>query len=245
MEPSVTGKLGTITAALTRQNRWLILLLVAWPWAFMALLLLPGNTLTQDDIRALLQQEYFYGVALTMVLAASLFGAELRARRVAGILCHAVSRNQYLAALWLTALLPAFLFALSVFFSVWLAAGKLGFRPQLLAPFILNLLVVEFWMVVCGVFYSLFLPALLASLSVGVTVTLLVSIGSLLRGPAHSMQAALGLGPLLLSVFDETGGNPHPLSLGIEVASVLAQAILLCFFSQQIFQRKDLRSAGE
>ena len=235
--------LGTIAAALAAQNRWLILLLVAWPWVFLALLIFPEHNFSPDDIRALLQQEYFYGVALTMILAASLFGAELRARRVTAILCHAVSRDQYLASLWLTALLPAVLFALSVFLSVWLTAGHMGFSARMLAPFILNLLLAELWMVLCGVLFSLFLPALLASLATGLIAAALAGISGLQHWVGHTMAA--GLGSLMLSVYEETNVEVTRSSLGLATASVLVQVILLGYLSQQIFRKKDLPSSGE
>ncbi|HEX4019609.1 MAG TPA: hypothetical protein VHX63_00560 [Acidobacteriaceae bacterium] len=234
-------KVGTITVALLRQNRWLVLLLIAWPWIFLALLTLPGRNFSPDDIRSLLQQEYFYGIALTMFLAASLLGAELRARRVAAVLCRAVSRNQYLAALWMTALVPAILFALSVFFSVWIAAAGIGFSLKILLPFILSLMLVELWMTVCGVLYSLFLPALLASLATGLTAVVLVAAGTLQLG------SWLGFGSLLLPVLQENAGlgSIAGSQMGIAVVSMLLQVGVVALLSQQIFRRKDLPSSGD
>ncbi|HUZ05818.1 MAG TPA: hypothetical protein VMU62_10700 [Acidobacteriaceae bacterium] len=232
------NKIWTITLVLVRQNRWLILLIVAWPWAFLALLTFPGRGYSQGDIESLLQQEYFYGIALTMLLAAGLLGAELRARRVTAILCRAVSRNQYLLALWMTALLPAVLFAAFVFLSVWMAAGDVGFSARTLLPFVLNLLSIELWMAVCGILYSLFLPALLASLAAGLTAGTVVLIG----WAVPSVGVGFGLGPLL---FAALRGGKDILQVWLAIASTLVQVAILAVLSQRIFKRKDLPSAGE
>ncbi|MGC9292651.1 MAG: hypothetical protein ACP5EP_07985 [Acidobacteriaceae bacterium] len=237
------SKVWTITLALLRQNRWLFLLLVAWPWAFLALMVLPEGNVSQGDLLSLLQQEYFYGTALTMVYAASLLGGELRARRVAAVLCRAVSRGQYLAALWATVLLPGIFFAISVFLSIWLAAADLGLKVAILLPVILELLVVEIWVTASGVFFSLFLPALLASLAVGATAAVLISIG----GVEHWLGMWTGPGPLILSVLhvNEGRNGPNTASMGTALASTLVQAVALAVVSLRVFQRKDLPSSGE
>ncbi len=102
-----------IAQRLLRQNRWLWVLLVLWPWGMAAILLVPGGGLAESDVAALLEQECFYGLALVAFTGGTLLGNESRSQRIALVLSRAVSRREYMAALWLTAWVPQVLYVLS------------------------------------------------------------------------------------------------------------------------------------
>ena len=87
-------------------NRWLWLLLVLWPWGMAAMLLIGGIHPAPEDIAAALGQQSIYGLALVAFAGGALLGNEQRSRRIVLVLSRAVSRRQYLAALWLAAFLP-------------------------------------------------------------------------------------------------------------------------------------------
>ena len=87
-------------------NRWLWLLLVLWPWAMAAMMLTGGLHPAPEDVEAALAQQSMYGLALVAFTGGALLGNEQRSRRIVLVLSRAVSRRQYLGALWLAAFLP-------------------------------------------------------------------------------------------------------------------------------------------
>ena len=90
-------------------NRWLWLLLVLWPWVMAAILLVGDLHPAPEDVAALFAQQSFYGLGLVAFAGGALLGNEQRSRRIVLVLSRAVSRRQYLAALWLAAFLPLLL----------------------------------------------------------------------------------------------------------------------------------------
>jgi hypothetical protein len=243
-------KIWAIAVALLLENRWMILLLALWPWAFAGLMYVPQWDLTPDDLRSLLQQEYFYGAALTLALAASLYGGELRERRVAAVLCRAVSRTQYLAALWTAALAPGLCFAGSLYFSL-VIAGRLHPGPGVpgLLATVLNLVVLEMWTTACGTLFSLLLPQLLATVAAGASAAVILAIGEMWP----RLEVVSGLGPMVFSVLNAGAGpaptdRPGQLPLApfapLALFSALLQACVLALISQRIFAQKDVLSSG-
>jgi hypothetical protein len=95
-------------------NRWLWLLLVLWPWGMATILLVGGLHPAPEDVEAALQQQSIYGLALVAFAGGALLGNEQRSRRIVVVLSRAVSRRQYLGALWLTAFLPLLLYVLDL-----------------------------------------------------------------------------------------------------------------------------------
>src|ERR1700759_3664859 len=91
-------------------NRWLWLLLVLWPWGMATILLVGGLHPAPEDVEAALQQQSIYGLALVAFAGGALLGSEQRSRRIVLVLSRAVSRRQYLGALWLGGLLPPLVF---------------------------------------------------------------------------------------------------------------------------------------
>ncbi|HEX6494547.1 MAG TPA: hypothetical protein VF018_03620 [Acidobacteriaceae bacterium] len=95
-------------------NRWLWLLLVLWPWGMAAILLVGSLHPAPEDVEAALEQQSIYGLALVAFAGGALLGNEQRSRRIVLVLSRAVSRRQYLGALWLTAFLPLVLYVLDL-----------------------------------------------------------------------------------------------------------------------------------
>ena len=95
-------------------NRWLWLLLVLWPWGMAGILLVGGLHPAPEDVEAALEQQSIYGLALVAFAGGALLGSEQRSRRIVLVLSRAVSRRQYLAALWLAAFLPLVLYVLDL-----------------------------------------------------------------------------------------------------------------------------------
>jgi hypothetical protein len=95
-------------------NRWLWLLLVLWPWGMAAILLMSGMHPSPDDVEAALEQQSIYGLALVAFAGGALLGSEQRSRRIVLVLSRAVSRRQYLGAVWLAAFVPLLVYGLDL-----------------------------------------------------------------------------------------------------------------------------------
>src|ERR1700749_4862892 len=95
-------------------NRWLWMLLVLWPWGMAAILLVGGPHPSPEDVEAAFEQQSIYGLALVAFAGGALLGNEQRSRRIVLVLARAVSRRQYLAALWLAAFLPLLVYVVDL-----------------------------------------------------------------------------------------------------------------------------------
>src|SRR5690349_16134118 len=103
-----------IARQLLWMNRWLWLLLVLWPWGMAAMLLAGGLHPAPEDVEAALEQQSIYGLALVAFTGGALLGNEQRSRRIVLVLSRAVSRREYLGALWLASFLPLALYVLDL-----------------------------------------------------------------------------------------------------------------------------------
>jgi len=97
-----------------RQNRWLLIAFVLWPFLLGAFEWSPHHSADPETVAGLLRQEIFYGVVVVQFLASSAIYNEKRSRRIIGVLSKAVSRAEYLVGL----LLACAVFALIYFGAV-------------------------------------------------------------------------------------------------------------------------------
>jgi hypothetical protein len=213
-------------------NRWLWMLLVLWPWGMAAILLVGGPHPAPEDVAAALEQQSIYGLALVAFAGGALLGNEQRSRRIVLVLSRAVSRRQYLGALWLTAFLPLVLYVLDLA----LTGPVLGVPALVLWQTLGALLVLSLTTASLAVLGSLVLPGVIAgALSLAaVSLPLLLPPGwqlaqsrllqILLSGPiTEHMRLVFGAG-LLEGLL---------LSGGIFEAAV------------RVFERRDLRLKSE
>jgi hypothetical protein len=213
-------------------NRWLWLVLVLCPWGMTALLLIGDLHPAPDDIAAIFQQQGIYGLALVAFAGGALLGNEQRSRRIVLVLSRAVSRRQYLAALWLAAFLPLLLYVLDLA----LTAPLLGAPADVLWQTLGALLLLSLALASLAVLASLALPGVIAGiLSLGMlSLPLLLPPGwqiaqtrllqVLLSGPAtENVRMVFGAGLL------ET--------LGLS-AAIFEGAV-------RIFEQRDLRLKSE
>ena len=94
-------------------NRWLWLLLVLWPWAMAAVMLTGGLHPAPEDVSGTCAAEPLRAGAGAFT-GGALLGNEQRSRRIVLVLSRAVSRRQYLGALWLAAFLPLVAYVLDL-----------------------------------------------------------------------------------------------------------------------------------
>src|ERR1700733_5039945 len=157
------SKIWLITRRLLYQNRWIYLFLMLWPFGLAAILVVPAAKPEIDDVLSVLHQECLYGLGLVAFTGSALLGNEQRSRRIATVLSRAVSRRQYFFALASAAWLPLALYVVSFVVSGTMLFAAID-RPWVLL-FVLALaqLVLGVWTAAAALFFSTWLPMMLAS----------------------------------------------------------------------------------
>ncbi len=156
-------KIWEITRRLLYQNRWIYLLLMLWPFGMAAILLVPAGKPETDDVLSILHQECLYGLALVAFTGSALLGNEQRSRRIATVLSRAVSRRQYFFALVTAAWLPLAIYVVSFVVSGTALLGAIHRPLPLLFALALAQLVLGMWTAAAALFFSTWLPMMLAS----------------------------------------------------------------------------------
>jgi hypothetical protein len=213
-------------------NRWLWLLLVLWPWCMAAILLAGGLHPAPEDVEAALEQQSIYGLALVAFAGGALLGNEQRSRRIVLVLSRAVSRRQYLGALWLAAFLPLMVYVLDLA----LTGPVLGVPAMVLRQTLGALLLLSVTTASLAVLTSLALPGIVAG------VLSLVALSLPLLLPPGWQMAQGRLLQILLSgpVTDHTR---LVFGAGLLEGLLLSGAIFEA--AVQIFERRDLRLKSE
>ena len=149
-----------------RQNRWLMLAFVLWPFLFGTLLSLPQHP-TANEVQEIAVQEIFYGVAVVGFLASSAVHNEKRSRRILGVLSKGVSRGEYLAGLLLASACFASIYFLSVSASLlWLLKPSATLAVSCAALF-LHAVIAALWIASLSLMFSIVLHPLLAAALAG------------------------------------------------------------------------------
>jgi ABC-type transport system involved in multi-copper enzyme maturation permease subunit len=163
MKTSTMAKIWQITRRLLYQNRWIYLFLLLWPFGMAAILLLPAARPETEDVLSILHQECLYGLGLVAFTGSALLGKEQRSRRIATVLSRAVSRRQYFFALVSAAWLPLLLYVAGFLVSGVALFDAIDRPLSLLFALGLAQLVLGMWTAAAALFFSTWLPMMLAS----------------------------------------------------------------------------------
>jgi hypothetical protein len=213
-------------------NRWPWLLLVLWPWGMAAMLLAGGLHPAPEDVEAALEQQSIYGLALVAFTGGALLGNEQRSRRIVMVLSRAVSRREYLGALWLTAFLPLVLYVLDLS----LTGPMLAASPFMLCQTLGALLLLSLMTASLSVLASLTLPGVVAGL-----VSLVVLSVPLLLPPGWQMAETR-----LLQVLLSGPATEHVrMVFGAGLLETIALSAAVFETAVRIFERRDLRLKSE
>jgi ABC-type transport system involved in multi-copper enzyme maturation permease subunit len=197
-----------------------------------ALTLIGSGRPAPDEVLALLKEECFYGIALVAFTGAYLLGNEQRSRRIITVLSRAIHRWQYLFALLLAAWIPLALylvgFALSGSYMLHLSRVPV----QIVFDLALLQLVVGLWTGTLSIFFSIFLPSILASLASGGTMA------------ALAFLSITGPGRLLATTTSATFATADLLSPR-DFASTLVLSAIVFAAACTMFARRDLNLSGE
>ncbi|MGC2402251.1 MAG: hypothetical protein WA510_20830 [Acidobacteriaceae bacterium] len=227
------SKVWQIARRLLYQNRWIYLLLMLWPFGMAALLLVPETHPAIEDVLSVLHQECLYGLALVAFTGGAMLGNEQRSRRIIAVLSRAVGRRQYFFALFTATWLPLLVYVISFVISGTALLMAID-RPL---PLIFALGVVQMvlgiWTAAAALFFSTWLPMMLASTASLASLALLGSIGY--QWPEFTP------GRLLLTL---TQGDLSTTAVLLREPSgfilLMVGAVLLFAAGAVIFERRDL-----
>jgi hypothetical protein len=213
-------------------NRWLWLLLVLWPWGMAAILLIGNIHPAPEDIAAIFQQQGVYGLALVAFTGGALLGNEQRSRRIVLVLSRAVSRRQYLAALWLAAFLPLLLYVIDLA----LTGQVLGAPVDVLWQTLGALLLLSMTMASLAVLTSLVLPGVIA----GILGLAVLSLPLLLPPGWHIAQSRL-----LQILFTGPATEQVRQLFGVGLLESVIWSAAVFEGAVRIFKQRDLRLKSE
>lgn len=216
-----------------RQNRWLLLAFVGWPFLLGAFLWSPNHAASRQDVAEIVQQETFYGTAVVTFLVSSTIYNEKRSRRIIGVLSKAVSREQYLLGL----LLGSACFAAAYFASIgaaalWLLGVSQASTNAALAVFARGN-VASLWTASIALFFSTFLYPFLAA--------------AIAAALAFAPVALSASNPLLAPVAVLLGGSDPLVTLVPfwTAIAALAEAAIILPLAAQVFIRRDVTVSVE
>lgn len=151
-----------------RQNRWLVLAFVLWPFLLGAFVWSPQGHPQIDDVVAIVQQELLYGLAIAAFLSSSTIRNEERSRRIVGVLSKAVARWQYLLGILLGSIGCAAIYFLMVGMGVVWLLGSSTVTLRYAASLLLNGVVAAGWIAATALMLSVFLhPVVSAAIALG------------------------------------------------------------------------------
>lgn len=227
-------KVWEIARRLLYQNRWIYLFLMLWPCGMAAILLVPAAKPDTDDVLSILHQECLYGLGFVAFTGSALLGNEQRSRRVASVLCRAVSRRQYFFALISAIWLPLGVYVISFVISGAALLGAIDRPLPLVFALALAQLALGMWTAAAALFFATFLPMMLASTA---------ALGLLaLMGLAGYLWPGFGAARLLFTL--SQGDLEQAARLLRQPASyllIVLGAVVLFGAGTIVFERRDLR----
>jgi len=222
-----------LAKSFVRQNRWLFLALVGWPFLLGAFLRSPHQAASRQDVSEIVQVEVRYGVAVLAFLASSAIHNEKRSRRIIGVLSKAISREQYLLGL----LLGVGCFAMAYFASIgaatlWLVGVSTSVTNAAFALFIRGT-AASLWTASVALFLSTFLyPFFAAAIAAACAFAPFALYGAnAFLAPVAGLLERLD--PFVPSI---------PFLAG---TAALAESAVMLLLAAQIFMRRDVTVSVE
>ncbi|MGE0406154.1 MAG: hypothetical protein AB7O65_07640 [Candidatus Korobacteraceae bacterium] len=222
-----------------REQRWLVLVLLAWVFGSSLALGLDDEP-ALSDAAFFLQQQAMYGVAFGAFLAASAIHNERRSRRILSVLSKGVERRHYLAGLLLGVGAVELIYALAMAVgALWTLRGN-GVEISAVVWLLATLLVAAMLVASIAMFFSTFLNPLVALAATGVTAALPLAVS--LAFP-RAVYGIVPVYPLIAFVLNSSLHESSPVLGALALAA--AQVILFWIAGAWMFARRDIAAAIE
>jgi ABC-type transport system involved in multi-copper enzyme maturation permease subunit len=211
-----------------RQNRWLLLAFVFWPFLLGAFIWSPQHRANKVEVMELVQQEVFYGVAVVAFLASSAVYNEKRSRRIIGVLSKGVSRAQYSwGFLSACAAFDVIYFAAVAASVVWLL-GASGPTMRACIYLVLQGFSAAFWAAALSLLFATFLHPFLAAAVAGSA-----AFAPLAAAKPNALIASAAI------LMNSAGGLAPNVAWSAVLAAVL-EGVAFMFIAIRIFTTRDV-----
>ena len=231
---------GLIAGNFLREQRWPILILLAWVVLLLAATGFSDMRRAPEDVFMLFQQVAVYVLVFSLFFGASAIRNELRTRRILAVLSKGISRRQYVAGMLLGIVLAIVIYCLA------LGGAGAWVLPQVGVP------AAHFWILLLGLvaaslltaclalFFSIFLHPLLATGATLLVVGAPLLINAIWYTP---WAAAIPVYAILLDFLDLS--QPTAALKGWLILLAFAEVVLLWLASAWLFARRDVAVAVE
>jgi ABC-type transport system involved in multi-copper enzyme maturation permease subunit len=211
-----------------RQNRWLLLAFVFWPFLLGSFVWSPQHHANKVEAMEIGQQEVFYGVAVVAFLASSAVYNEKRSRRIIGVLAKGISRGQYLCGLLAACAAFALLYFIAVAASMIWLLGTSGSTPIACLGLIAQALGAALWAAALSLLFATFLHPFLAAAIAGSA-----AFAPLAVSAPHTAIASAA------TLMDSAGGLATNVAWQAMLVA-LVQAAAFTFIAIRIFATRDV-----
>ena len=224
-----------------REQRWPIVVLLAWILMLALVHRLTDVSRSKDDLLFLFQQVATYVLVFTVFFGISAIRNERRSRRILLVLAKGVSRSQYVAGLLVGMLLASALFCLALVLAGVGILAEFGYAPAQVVFLLSALLIACLLTGSVTLFFSVFLHPLVAA---GATFALLGVPVALARTLGPGWRYALPVYPLLNSFYHLSVPELQLPEWNLLIAGVL-ESVLVWKIASWAFATRDVTVAVE
>lgn len=227
-----------LAANVVREQRWFLLLMVAYITGITGMMLFTGDG-RENDVLVIFKQVAAYGTFFSVVIAASLIQADRKSRHILAVLAKAVTRREYVAGMIVGVNLSTAIYQAAVFASLFVLFPHTPIRTAVVM--MLQLLVASLLVSVVTILFTTFLNPLLATAASG---TLLVAPLLLDRVGLHAWGRLLPSVALIKHALAFSLESPLPMEGGL-LALALTESVALWLLAGRLFEQRDITLAVE
>ncbi len=230
-----------IAGNFVREQRWPIVVLLAWILVLAAAHLVSDLARSRDDLLFLLQQVATYVLVFVVFFGISAIRNERKSRRILMVLAKGISRSQYIGGLLAGMVAASAIFCGALVFSGLAVLKDFGYAPAQVIFLMSALLVACLLTGAVTLFFSVFLHPLLAAAA---TFGLLGLPAVLAKTAGPAWQFVLPVFPLLNGFYHLSGAGAHLPDWTFLVCGVL-ESVVVWRAASWAFARKDITVAVE
>jgi ABC-type transport system involved in multi-copper enzyme maturation permease subunit len=226
-----------IAANFLREQRWVLVALVASVIVLSALASWDTAHTALDDVLYFLKQQALYGVAFSVFLASAAIHNDRRSRRILAVLSKGITRREYLAGLLLGVWAASFVYCVAM-----ALAGVVVFpRARVPQPsswiIIVGLLLVSMLTSAISLLFATMMPPLLAALSTALTLGAMSAIANAIPVTAFVLPTF----PILKMIVAFSPATRLRWSMALPYMIVtLVEAIVAFVLAARVFAVRDV-----
>jgi ABC-type transport system involved in multi-copper enzyme maturation permease subunit len=226
-----------IAANFLREQRWVLVALVASVILLSSLASWDTASTRLDDVLYFLKQQALYGVAFSVFLASAAIHNDRRSRRILAVLSKGIERGEYLAGLLLGVWSASFIYCVAM-----ALAGVVVFpRARVPQPsswiIIVALLLVSMLTSAISLLFATLMPPLLAALATAFTLGIMSAFARL--EPATGF--VFPIFPLLKMIVEFSPATRLRWSMALPFLFVtLLEAVLAWWLASRVFAARDV-----